>query len=110
MHAHLVFLINGFSNLSSYQGPDGTGDYRSWLPHHTAYVGTTASPKEGTSEAMYLWRPARDNPPAWLRKDCIVGEIGWGVVDFGYLSRRAILRRKPITVTNSFLFLECLMR
>ncbi|XP_077156111.1 LOW QUALITY PROTEIN: protein SPMIP2 [Paroedura picta] len=79
-----------------YTGPDGTGDYRSWLPAHTTYVGATSSPKEGTSEAKYLWRPASHNPPAWLKRHCVVGEIGWGVVDFGYLNRRSIPSSKPI--------------
>ncbi|XP_060103302.1 protein SPMIP2 [Heteronotia binoei] len=79
-----------------FTGPDGTGDYRSWLPAHTIYVGAKSSPKEGTSEAMYLWRPAPDNPPAWLKRQCTVGEIGWRVVEFGYLNRRRIPISKPI--------------
>lgn len=110
MHARLVFPINVFSNFFSCQGPDGIGDYRSWLPDHRAYVGATSSPTEGTSEAMYLWRPAPHTPPAWLKKDNTVGEIGWGVVEFGYLNRRSIPSSKPVMVINRFLFLKCLMR
>nr|XP_016849563.1 PREDICTED: uncharacterized protein C4orf45 homolog isoform X2 [Anolis carolinensis] len=77
-------------------GPHGTGDYRAKLSDHVHYIGTRTAPKEGTSDAMYLWRPSPYNPPPWSHRDRLPGEIGWGVEDLGYFSRRALSRVKPI--------------
>ncbi|XP_053111191.1 uncharacterized protein C4orf45 homolog isoform X2 [Hemicordylus capensis] len=84
----------GPGNRIIFTGPDGTGDYRSWLTDDTHYVGAKTSPTEGTSDAEYLWRPAWSNPPLWLNRDVFVGGIGWGLPEFAFLRQRTTLRDK----------------
>ncbi|XP_066487771.1 protein SPMIP2 isoform X2 [Tiliqua scincoides] len=79
-----------------FTGPNGTGDYRTNLGDYTFYIGSRTSPKEGTSEALYLWRPAPMNRPPWRRKDAVVGEIGWGVEEYGPLLQSGFPRRKQM--------------
>ncbi|XP_062901097.1 protein SPMIP2 isoform X2 [Mobula hypostoma] len=74
-----------------FTGPDASRDYRSKLPDFPHYIGENRHiSAESTGDLNYLYRSARYDSYQ-KRKDCYVGEIGWGLCFGPKLNRSNLL-------------------
>ncbi|XP_069782343.1 protein SPMIP2 isoform X2 [Narcine bancroftii] len=79
-----------------FTGPDASSDYKSKLPDFPYYIGESRHiSAEKTGDLNYLYR---SGPYASYqnRKDCYVGEIGWGLCLGNNLNRSTLLSGKQI--------------
>ncbi|XP_006181357.2 uncharacterized protein C4orf45 homolog [Camelus ferus] len=70
-----------------FTGPDYVKDYLPKVPQHTAYIGEKRPALEKTGDLQYLWRPASNRSLPAKYKSEYVGEIGWGIPQYGFINR-----------------------
>ena len=74
----IFVLSNNFSFFLT-TGPGTTLFHRMSIGDQGQYIGSFPLSNEITSNAGYLYRPSRENPPSCLMRHQRIGEIGWNV-------------------------------
>ncbi|KAK6299053.1 hypothetical protein J4Q44_G00305630 [Coregonus suidteri] len=84
-----------YGQMLLFTGPDGIGDYRARLIDFPRYIGVGPLSPMGTSDLIYLCRPAYCTPPP-MPKQCYIGGVGWGMQYHQLLNSRTLLSSMQI--------------
>ncbi|CAD7681146.1 unnamed protein product [Nyctereutes procyonoides] len=68
-------------------GPDYIKDHVPKVHQHTSYIGEKRPVLEKTGDLRYLWRPASKRSLPAKYKYEYVGEIGWGIPKYDFISK-----------------------
>ncbi|EFB29940.1 hypothetical protein PANDA_010620, partial [Ailuropoda melanoleuca] len=68
-------------------GPDYIKDHLPKVHQHTSYVGEKRTALEKTGDLRYLWRPASNRSLPAKYKYEYVGEVGWGIPEYGFINQ-----------------------